>query len=388
MQPTDRPSSWTRSRLSRAFVGNFAASGPNAKGNPLGGSMSGDVDLTFRTRARGGSGTSIRRRRDPAMRLSAAILALSIVTPCAARAQSEDRRKVQAAPLFEEGIRLGDKGQAAESLDKFEKAYGIYPSPNTLYNIARQEQVLGRKLQAMRHYRAALRNKVLNPAAVEPARASVVELERALGRVRIAGPDGIRVEVGGAEYALPLDEPIDVDPGTVSVRGTYGGELLTASGNAVAGQTVTLTLVSSIPAATATAPPRALPSPAALDAHPPYLDTVRLVGFVTIAVGLTGLGLGVAFAASSRDARDQANPISDRLGRSACAGSAPDPSCPLLQQLRGTQSSDANRAIGFYIAGGVLAAGGAALVLWPRGAVTASPSIHPNGGGASLQGRF
>ena len=345
--------------------------------------MRGEVDLTLQTRSRASGGTCMRL-------CAAALTMLMLVTlvPCTARAEPEDRRKVQAAPFFEEGMRLGKKGQAAESLEQFERAYGIYPSPNTLYNIARQEQLLGRKLQALRHYRAALRNPLIHPGVAEPARASVVELERAFGRVQIVGPDGTRAEVGGAEYTLPLAEPIDVEPGTVSVLANLGGELVRASGVAVAGHVVTLTLASSIPTAPATEPPRALRSPPAPDAHPHYLDTPRLVGFATIAAGLAGLGVGVAFAASSRDARDQANPIVDRIGRSGCTGSAPDPSCPELRQLRDTQLSDANRAIGFYIAGGVLAAGGAALVLWPRSAVIASPSIHANGGGVSLRGRF
>ena len=52
-------------------------------------------------------------------------------------------------------MKLGEKGQSAESLEKFKKAYALYPSPNTLCNVARQEQLLGRKLQALRDYREA-----------------------------------------------------------------------------------------------------------------------------------------------------------------------------------------------------------------------------------------
>ena len=73
--------------------------------------------------------------------IPALVLSMSLTVAGSAAAQ-EDPRKVQAAPFFEEGRKLAEKGQNAESLEKFKRAYAIYPGPNTLFNVARQETKL------------------------------------------------------------------------------------------------------------------------------------------------------------------------------------------------------------------------------------------------------
>jgi len=309
---------------------------------------------------------------------SAGLVALLFLTPVAARAQKDDPRKVQAAPFFEEGMKLGEKGQNAESLEKFRKAYAIYPSPNTLCNIARQEQLVGRKVQALRDYREALRNTVIHPAGAELARTNVAELERSLSRVKIVGPDGTRVDVSGVEYTLPVAEPIDVEPGTVTVRGTHGAETLVASGEAVAGQVVTISL-SAKPAPTA---PTVEP-PVEHGAEPSVVRWV-LPGAVLV-TGLVGVGVGVGFHAKAVSTKGE---YDDKHCETLAV-----PDCQSLQERI---SSEGTTSVVGYVAGGTLIAGAVVLwALWPqssagsqRGSTWVLPQVGVGHAGAALGGNF
>ena len=306
---------------------------------------------------------------------SAGLVALLFLAPMGAHAQKDDPRKVQAAPFFEEGMKLGEKGQNEASLEKFRKAYAIYPSPNTLCNIARQEQLVGRKLQALRDYREALRNTLIHPAAAEQARSNVAELERQLSRVKLAGPDGTRADLGGVEYTLPFSDPIDVEPGTVTVRGTHGADALVASGEAPAGQVVTLTL---------SAKPSPIVEPPPVEATDPGVVRWAVPGAVLVG-GLVGVGVGIGFGAKSQSAKTEY----DDKRCEVLAG----PDC---QSLRDNVSSDRTTSLVGYVAGGTLIAGAVLLwALWPqpsggsqRGSTWVLPQVGVGHAGAAVGGSF
>jgi hypothetical protein len=293
-------------------------------------------------------------------------LSVSLTAAAGAGAQ-DDPRKVQAAPFFEEGRKLAEKGQNADSLDRFKRAFAIYPSPNTLFNVARQEHLLGRRLDAIRDYRAALKNAVLLPAVADLARTYVAELERVLARLKVLGPEGARVTVAGAEYALPMAEPVDVEPGTIAVTGSSGGEHYAASAEVLAGSLAMVT-VGPKPASTPSAAPpvedHADPTTAAGS------NTTRnVVAGSLMVVGLVGIGLGVGFTVaangSSDDlakARTNAGPNADQ----ACATAA-TPECQARASAADDLVRNTNVARAMFIGGGAAVVGGAvAFLVWPK----------------------
>ncbi len=76
----------------------------------------------------------------------------------------DDPRKAQADALFQEGVlRLHAQDHEAEALDRFRRAATFTPSPAARVSIGQEEQLLGEPLEAIRHYREALKNPLLNP---------------------------------------------------------------------------------------------------------------------------------------------------------------------------------------------------------------------------------
>jgi hypothetical protein len=293
------------------------------------------------------------------------IIACSLTVALAGAAGSagaqDDPRKVQAAPFFEEGRKLAEKGQNAESLERFKRAYAIYPSPNTLFNIARQEHLLGHRLEAIRGYRDALRNAVLLPAVADLARRYVAELEQVLGRVKVVGPEGTRVKVANGEYTLPLADPIDVEPGSIAIDGTRGGEHFRTTADVLAGGVVTATLGANA-------------SPRVEDQQGPIVAaesnvTRNVVAGSLVVVGLIGIGLGVGFTVGANGSADDLAKAKADGGPNADQACATLDSAPCQARSRAADDvvSNTNIARAMYIGGGVALVGGAvAFLLWPK----------------------
>lgn len=164
---------------------------------------------------------------------------LVAVAPSTALAD-DDPRKVRAEAAFQEGVKLQSQGRSAEALAKLKEAYATYPSPNTLGGIARIEQALGRSLDAIRHYREALRNPLTHPENAEYAKRAIAELEKHLGRIDVRGPTGLAVRIDDRDLVLPLVEPLDVEPSAVMLRGKLAGAEYEGRGTAIVGQTTTI----------------------------------------------------------------------------------------------------------------------------------------------------
>jgi len=62
--------------------------------------------------------------------------------------------KAESDKLFGEGLHLFAQKDFAHARMKFAEAYSKYPSPNSLLNLARSEQLSGECLDAITHYRA------------------------------------------------------------------------------------------------------------------------------------------------------------------------------------------------------------------------------------------
>lgn len=354
--------------------------------------------------ARRGPARAIRNwtRLQPRMVLAAALLmqALLLVSshaPCA----DEDPRKAQAEVVFQEGLRLHDKDKEAEALEKFKKAYEMFPSPNVLYWMAREEQLLGRGLEALRHYRGALKNPLLHPGNQRRAREYVAQLEREHGRITVNGPSGATVTIDGVRVRLPMDEPLDVAPGSIVVRGERDGKRYEAVALAKPGAAISIELeefavptsagAKANPADANVAPPPP-EEPASKDARLP----ARWI--VSAGVGLVGLaalsvGVGFSFTASAdADDIDKLNALT-RHGQ-ACAPGNMLPQCSDLTRKHDEKDDHEALATGFILGGAAtMVAAGATFLFWPKAEASnrgapVRPIVSPTFTGLQFQQSF
>lgn len=319
-------------------------------------------------------------------------MVLVLLSSASTALADDDPRKKAAEATFHEGVRLHQQGKSEEALVKLKKAYETYPSPNTLGGIARVEQALGRSLDALRHYREALRNPLMHPENAEHARAAIKELEKDLARVDVKGPKGLAVTIDGVEHVLPLAEPIDLKAQTLELSATLTGVKYEARATAPIGRiTVIEMLPPAAPATTGAAPAATRSSadtypPAA--GHRPFWDAGRITGVALFGVGVASAGAGFLFGVSSNDAADRADGLQGRLGRDACGGAAPPSDCATLRDARSEQDRDATLSTVFLVGGAVFAVAGAAFFFWPRSSVQVAPSATGNAASLLVSGSF
>lgn len=293
----------------------------------------------------------------------------------------EDPRKAQAEPAFQEGLALHDRGREEEALAKFKEAYAVFPSPNVLYQIARSEQLLGRFLLAIRHYREALASPLLHPKNAQLAKGFVAEVERKLARVTITGPSGAKVEIGGATVTLPLERPVDVEPGEVVAYGTHEGMRLHGKAVVREGMTGTIALTTTgarVSPSDTTPPPDVAPTRS-------FWTTGRIVGVAgggtLLAGGLVG---AIVFNGKAGDAEDRI--AASRAGISApdtaCTGVS-NAACDTRREAEDDRVTSTNLRNASFVAAGVGLVGGVVLFLLspPRGsdraAVRPLPHVAP-----------
>jgi hypothetical protein len=117
--------------------------------------------------------------------ISAAFIALATLAQMAP-SQASPEAKAKAQVLLKEGARLYEKGDLAESLEKFNQAYAEYASPKLLYNIGQASRGLGRLAEAMEAFEHFLDQTPDAPAdMIADANKSVSELRTKLGRLRL-----------------------------------------------------------------------------------------------------------------------------------------------------------------------------------------------------------
>ena len=311
---------------------------------------------------------------------------LSLTASTSARATDDDPRKVQAEPPLREGQKLYAQGRYDDALVKLKDAYAIYASPNVLSLIALVEQALGRSLDALGHFREALRNPTLHPENAELARKAIGQLERKVGRVDIRGPRGLVVSVGKNELALPLKEPIDVEAGTVHVDGklaetSYRGQALAAAG--------TVVVIDMKPESATSLP---IEPPAAGGGDQTRWGTGQYLGLGLIGAGVVALAAGGGFAIAKGNSSDKVALLERSVGPNdnLCVGRAPPQACEDVKNERNTRDRDGTASMAFFIGGAVAAVAGAMMiVLWPkpqasRTGVTVIPLVGPGSAGMQL----
>lgn len=124
--------------------------------------------------------------------------------------------KVKAQSLLTEGSGLYEKGDYAGALEKFNAAYGIYPSPRLMFNIGQANRDLGRPVEALEAFEGFLAGGLdVSPETTADARKSLSKLRNSLGRIRIdCETDGAEVSLDGRSMGrTPLPQPIWSTPG-------------------------------------------------------------------------------------------------------------------------------------------------------------------------------
>jgi hypothetical protein len=334
-------------------------------------------------------------------RLTAAFFAVALLL-VPATSHADDPRKEQAAPFFEQGRKLAEKGQNADSLEQFKKAFAIYPSPNTQFNIARQEQLVGKRVAALRDYRGAVANPILLPQFGELARRYIAELEGSLGHVKVVGREGTKITVAGEEHTLPLADPLDVEPGNVTIAASVDGRAITKSAAVSPGQTITVSLDGASEPAGAhasatgaagtsgaagasgsepfTPPPDAPPSEG-------FWTTRHTIGVALAGLAVAGAGVGVGFLFAREGHVSDENDIASS-NPLACSDPASAPCRDFKSAQDGASTAQTLSIVSFVVAGAL--AVGSVILFWPSGqsTATATSRVLANGRGGSFVTTF
>lgn len=296
----------------------------------------------------------------------------------------DDPRKAQAEAVFAEGLKDHDAQHEDAALAKFQDAYRIYPSPNVLFNIGREQHLLGRSLEAIRNYRAALANQLLNPNNVALAKTYIRELQTKLGRVEVTAPPDAQVLVDGT--AQTGASPYDVEPGdhTITVI-AKSGKKADKSCHLNAGDAIGMDVTGDLGGDLAQNLVEQPPPEKKHDVYFPPPTGAIIVG----GLGVVGLGIGVGFGL---DAMSKHSSAVNAEAAHPCASNPSSQACSDLQDTNKSIPTSSTISIVSYIVGGALLAGG--VVWWiaaprtKRETVGVAPVLGPKNAGLGLTGSF
>lgn len=309
---------------------------------------------------------------------------------------AEKDRADKAAELYKQANKLYDDQQLTLAEALYRKAWDLQKTFGIASNFGAVELELGKGQSAASLLQYALAHF---PAKGKPETRAALEarLEKAK---QLVGTARVRVTSAGAEVLLdgkslgsaPITDEVFLDPGNHTFEAKQKGHkdakqtVLAIAGKA---QDVTLSLPEAPKA------PELLP-PATTAQKPPSKWPVP--GVVMAAVGVVGLGVGGAFIGAAEINKGDAIRLRDKLQAAGVTCPAGSTDCDSLRAT--TQRADmfGNTGIGLLIGGGVLAAAGAAYILWPgakipepgkdKAAVHATIVASPQGGGVTLVGTF
>lgn len=341
------------------------------------------------------------------MRVALIIATLTCVTvaPRLARAQ-DSRAELARRDLLSRAERARAAGDHAEALALGRQAAEIRATPSLRFMLAQEHRALGHLVDAFDQASACAREADADAAVrnrellLENCRSLAAEVEPMLARLAVdvapRSVDGLRVLVGESELPrVLLGVPMPTMPGPVVVRVEATGVApLTRTLTLAAGHVETLSIELPRPAASdrvESSPPRA----AELTVAPPVLPTAaapssvrRTVGWIALAAGAVGLGVGVG-GAVYRDAGARTYNDVPVSGQSYCPGSTYGGSQPGDCQARLDQvgAGTVMEWAGF-VGGGALAVAGAILLVTAPSMPGASPlslRCGPGAVGAGVQ---
>ena len=315
-------------------------------------------------------------------------------------ALSQEQNEALATELFNAGRDLMAEGRFAQACPKLEESARLNPAVGTLGKLASCDEKLGKLMLARTRWQQAL-NRAL---AESDERAGLIEqelrrLDGIVPKLRIvapaARPAGMRVTLDGTELGeSSFGVALPVDPGehlVVVTAPTHAQRQLKLNVLADGATTVLRLPELEKPAERAEAPPPPVQKPVvsaspeadssgAMSTHP-----LRSVGLVVAGVGMVSAGVGAYFGGLAKSRLDE----SDEMG---CDGAI----CPPDAAQRRDEAREAgNASTVFFLAGGVLVAGGLGLWIFgpedreePAPRVSAVVTPTSAGGGVWMQGRL
>lgn len=295
------------------------------------------------------------------------ILALTFAVAIApALAYGDDDALDRARQLGQEGGQAWERGEWEAARQLFHRARELYPGAPTLgVREGRCLVKLGRLREAALVFARTAALPIDKAPEVDPEvfaqakRDAAAELDAIKPRIPHLL---VRVEGNATNVALMLDGASmertvlgteqELDPGLHTVAGTADGAPI---------DTITITL--------AEGERRAVTIPTSVQREPPRARGVaqRILGVATLGVGAVGLGLGVGLGVAATDKHG------------ALAAACPGGACPgaLQGDIDGFRSLRSASTVA-YVAGAVLLAGGAALVLFaPSGKTSSALRVSP-----------
>lgn len=328
------------------------------------------------------------------MGLRVALVVLTLLLSASGAAAQD----VAADALLEQGLALRERGEHARALVYFQRAYEITPSPRALAQIALANQALHQWLVAYRKLTEALTHT--NDPWIRTRRqaleTALTSAQAHVGFVVVTGGvPGSHIWINGEEAGTaPLPGRTAVEPGLVRVEmRSDDASLMSRELPVEAATTAEVALPTEIvaPAPEIAADTQEADVAAQTQAAEPEVDrpmnTLRIVGWSSAAIGVAGLAAGVAFQLMRARAVNSANECADQLAdRTGCSPSEWATRSENVDPY-GTMST-----IG-YIAGGALVVAGVAMVILGGDDSSSSdvglacgPSL--NGIGALCAGQF
>jgi hypothetical protein len=159
------------------------------------------------------------------IRPGVAVMLLVVAGGGSARAEEQPRK--EALRIADEGAEAYKAGNYAEALQKFDKAYNLYPAPALLLNLSRTELKLGQCDSAIRYaqiYSADTQNEKASTRKsrtswLEHVKAECVEVEVT------SSPPGATIAIEGVPTASPAQAPWQgrLLPGRYPLTATAGG---------------------------------------------------------------------------------------------------------------------------------------------------------------------
>jgi hypothetical protein len=306
--------------------------------------------------------------------IAAALMLVTAPAAAQASADDDDAAANAARTQYNAGTKAFSDGRYGEAALAFEAAAAVKPSPIALYTAALSWDKTNAPDRAADDYARALALPGLPPDKSAQAKDRLSGLEAMLGAVTVTGADGVRVQLdANSERPVPatLHGPAGVH--TLMVR-EPGGSIERRQVLLERGKTTSLDLATAPASAQdahgqgGTPPPPEPPRPATASSG---FDWKMTVGVAALGVGGGTLLAGVVLGIEAVGAKNAyvASPAQATLDHAS--------------QLQ-TWTNVA------FIAGGVFAAGGLALVLWPSHKATEPAKVEgvllPGGG--AIQGAF
>lgn len=227
-----------------------------------------------------------------AVTLLASLPALTLVpAPAHAQAQADDATTKAARARFLEGVDAYDKGQYESARASFLQAYALRKHPAVLLNLAQSCLRSGHHFEALKYFQQFLHDSSsVTPAQRSDAEKGIAEARGGIGRLEISAPTGAEISVDGAVVGTaPLNEPVDVEPGSHTVRARLSdGTTDTKTLSPGAGDKLKVVFTPPSSNAAVAAPPRETPE-AEAQAAPQEAPEPDVTEYERPAAGTTGL---------------------------------------------------------------------------------------------------